>query len=378
MKLLRIEWPKVRVQVKNGNDYFMVDMRRAHYQGQKWRCFNNRAKALKFASGIGSKVSKSGLDSLLVTDPRLRAWTEQASLYGKTLDQIVALGFEAAAKERMVKESHFVAELLSVWLDDRITDKLKPLRKKSLSGLRSYVNIFKQDFGTLRVKELTRDYIEDYLSNEEVSNITRKNRKNYLGQFLNWCMVKGYHHENPCKLITVSVQSGQVKLFTVDQCQEIMNKVCQEENKHLIPYFAICLFGGVRPEEAEKLTWQHINLETKELTIPADISKTKKGRQFVMNDTLNKWLVHCKAYEFLIPSNVKNDKSRLFRSLSFKWQQDALRHTFASYHYATHKNLETLRFIMGNSPNVIEKFYRGIINEAEVTRFWNISPPTLP
>jgi hypothetical protein len=43
MKTIRKEWPRVRQYVKAGNTYFHVDLRRKHYQGQKWKNFNSRA-----------------------------------------------------------------------------------------------------------------------------------------------------------------------------------------------------------------------------------------------------------------------------------------------------------------------------------------------
>ena len=55
MKTIRKEWPRVRQYVKAGNSNFHLDLRRKHYQGQKWKNFNRRDKALDYASKIGSK-----------------------------------------------------------------------------------------------------------------------------------------------------------------------------------------------------------------------------------------------------------------------------------------------------------------------------------
>jgi hypothetical protein len=77
----------------------------------------------------------------------------------------------------------------------------------------------------------------------------------------------------------------------------------------------------------------------------------------------------------LIPINLKNKRQAFVKLLSFPWIQDGLRRTFCTFHYAKHKNIELLRHIMGNSPAVIDRFYKGAIKKAEVERFWKILPP---
>ncbi len=76
----------------------------------------------------------------------------------------------------------------------------------------------------------------------------------------------------------------------------------------------------------------------------------------------------------LIPTNLKNKRQEFVKTLSFTWIQDGLRHTFCTFHYAKHKNIELLRHVMGNSPAVIDRFYKGAVNKAEVEEFWNIVP----
>ena len=54
------------------------------------------------------------------------------------------------AKEQAVKESQYMAELLSVWLDDKIKG-LRTLRPKTIESIRDMVKKFKIDFGMARV-----------------------------------------------------------------------------------------------------------------------------------------------------------------------------------------------------------------------------------
>ena len=115
-------------------------------------------------------------------------------------------------------------------------------------------------------------------------------------------------------------------------------------------------------------------METGEISIPPALAKTKKPRLFTMSPSLKLWLEYCPQDQPLIPANFRRLKDGLVKSLKFDWIQDGLRHTFATFHYAKHKNLDELRHIMGNSPNVIDRFYKGVISVKLAESFWILTP----
>ncbi len=360
--------------------YFVVDLRRKHYIGPsfKWYKKSDREACFKFAREVGEKVNKRGVSSISVlgVDPRVVAWTEQFAIYNKTLEEGINRGLAEFEKERVVKSSPYMGELLTVWMDDKLTDTFKPLRERSKQSIRQMANTFKSDFGMIRMKEITRETVETYLKNKGVKNQTQKNLKNYLGQFFNWAKMKRFHDTNPVEGLEISVQRASPKFFTVDQCQTIIDESIKHE---MTSYFVLCLFAGIRPKEVERMTWENVNLNTKEIILPFSITKTKKDRLFVMSDNLVVWLKQLDRALPLINTNYKRQKNKVFNSLKnlkVDWIQDGLRHTFATFHYAKHKSLELLRHDMGNSPDIIERFYKGMIDKVEVERFWQIKPIT--
>ena len=376
MKLLRKDYPRVRQYVKAGNTYFQVDLRRKHYVGPKFKGFNNRERALRFAAEMAAKVAKSGVDSISVVgvDPKVKAWREQFALYGKTLEQAVEVALGVFQKEQAVRESPHMAALLSVWVDDKTSDSLKPLREKSKKSIRNMAETFKADFGMARIKEITTERVEQYLRDKPCSQQYRENLRSYLSQFFNWCRKKKHHNENPAEDIDVQVVRGVPEFFSVEQCRAIMTEASKPENRAMTAYFALCLFGGVRPDETERMSWENIHGE--EVFIPAQIAKTKKDRLFKMSGNLAAWIRFCRGTSPLVPaSNIKNLRVRVCKPLKFAWIADGLRHTFATFHYAKHHSLEELRHAMGNSPAIIERFYRGTIGEDQVEGFWSILPP---
>jgi hypothetical protein len=80
--------------------------------------------------------------------------------------------------------------------------------------------------------------------------------------------------------------------------------------------------------------------------------------------------------------HLKNKRQAFVKTLSLPRIQDGLRHTFCTFHYAKNHNTcpeprrraEELRRIVGNSPSVIDRFYKGAISQVEVEKFWTIGP----
>jgi hypothetical protein len=61
--------------------------------------------------------------------------------------------------------------------------------------------------------------------------------------------------------------------------------------------------------------------------------------------------------------------------LRAEWPQNALRHSFASYHYAKFRNENETAAIMGNSPQMVFGHYRELVRPAEAEAFFRLMPP---
>jgi hypothetical protein len=58
------------------------------------------------------------------------------------------------------------------------------------------------------------------------------------------------------------------------------------------------------------------------------------------------------------------------------WPDNALRHSFASYHLAHFKNQDTLALEMGNSTAIIFRHYRELVKPDDAALYWSIKPTT--
>src|SRR4029453_6317399 len=56
------------------------------------------------------------------------------------------------------------------------------------------------------------------------------------------------------------------------------------------------------------------------------------------------------------------------------WPQNALRHSFGSYHLAQFNDAAKLALEMGNSPATIFRHYRQLVKPKDAERYWKIAP----
>ncbi len=132
MKPIRKEYPSIRPYVKHGKTYFRVDLRRKHHVGPKTKQFTDKQTAIEFAQGIAEQVAKDGLNSIAKhgTDARIAVWSEQLAIYDRTVEDAMELALQHYAAEKTKMETPYVGELVTVWIDDKITNPLKPLRRR--------------------------------------------------------------------------------------------------------------------------------------------------------------------------------------------------------------------------------------------------------
>ena len=70
------------------------------------------------------------------------------------------------------------------------------------------------------------------------------------------------------------------------------------------------------------------------------------------------------------------EKARMTVGLE-EWPHNALRHSYASYHLAKHKDIGLLTDQLGHtSPQMVFQHYRNIVKPTEAERYWKIAPAT--
>ena len=150
---------------------------------------------------------------------------------------------------------------------------------------------------------------------------------------------------------------------------------CRAAEPTLLATLALCLFGGVRPEEARRLAWEDVGDDY--VTIEGHKAKTRRRRLVTITPQLRAWLELARSLDSELPvanHAAKFNHARRLAGLFNDWPHDAMRHSFASYHMAKHRNENTTAQEMGNSPQMIYHHYRELVRPADAEAFFNIMP----
>jgi len=146
----------------------------------------------------------------------------------------------------------------------------------------------------------------------------------------------------------------------------------------LLPYVAIGAFAGLRRAELERLDWSEIDFESGLIEVTARNSKTAQRRFVTMQPNLREWLLPLRQHKGNVtPTNCFRQSFEQAREAAgiSEWPENALRHSFASYHLAHFKNAAATAMECGHHDSRITyRHYRELVKPKEAECYWNIKP----
>jgi len=292
-------------------------------------------------------------------------------------------------KPTVVNESPRLDEALKLygeWLD--ATTELRPLTKVHL---RSRVTHFVKAVPNIRVTDVLPDHVEKYLANRNVSPNTKDANCRAISSFFTWCM-KGKRHwciNNPCYVVEIEGTPGdddhEPVVLPVEDCERLLRAAEGYEKGKLVPFLALCMFGGLRPYEAARLTWEQVNLVDKEIRLKGQQTKTGKGRIVEICRTLRTWLNRYKGVDEIYRPAFKGELQQVRAGLGYgeptkenpdvkPWVPDVLRHTAISHYFRATGSYGRTAEQFGNSEGIIKKHYQSRVSSKDTKRFYALRP----
>jgi integrase len=269
----------------------------------------------------------------------------------------------------------------SAWLEK------SELRKLSQRNLRGRVNVFVNSVPNMRVADVTPETIDTYLSKRAVSPASKDNDRRAASRFFAWCIERPrrWASMNPCR--EVKVQQGDDAppgVLTVKECEAMLRKAESFEKGRLAPYVAACLFAGIRPFEAQRLSWQAVNLADGEIRLEAHQTKTGMARVLTICPTLRAWLEAHKDKPFF-PSNWRRDFDVVKKAAGYgtpdadhpnlkPYPVDVLRHTAVSHYFRLTGSYGQTAEQFGNSEAIIKRHYQGRVTSEDTKQFYALRP----
>jgi integrase len=342
--------------------------------GRTRRFFRDRREARTYFEQCRIQQQNYGTAALSISDNlRVEAieCLEKLHIFNKTLRD--ATNFYVAHL-RTISGSRKTREVISELLKARTSDGLSA---RYLADLRVRLARFENIFGERMIAAVTAAEIDNWLRSLTVGSVTRNTFRRRLAVLFNFAKRRGYLPENPIGDVErAKEQSGEIGILTVAELTRLLQ--CASET---LPYCVIGAFAGLRRAEIERLEWSEIDFGDGFIEVKAAKSKTASRRLVPIRDNLRSWLDPYRSHMGRVcPVNLQKriNEDRDRARLRTDWPQNALRHSFGSYHLAHFNDAARLALEMGNSPAIIFKHYRELVKPREAERYWNIRPIRSP
>jgi integrase len=267
--------------------------------------------------------------------------------------------------------SRTVREVLAEYLESKTRANR---RKNTILDVKTRVGRFSQDHGDSPIHELTTTDLENWLNKYDYRQISRLNYRTALVGFFNFAVKRGYTQSNPAEGVERPILDETTpEILTVKECRDLL-AAAEEFEPRMVPYFAICLFAGLRPTEAAGLDWRYINLVTKTITVRPEVAKKRRQRLVDISDNLLAWLTpHGRDSGGVVFSRKGFEKAR--REAGVTWANDILRHSYGSYHLAKHQDAAKTALQMGHiRTDILYNHYRELVNREDANAYWSIKP----
>jgi Site-specific recombinase XerD len=335
------------------------------------RFFEKKIDAENFARAKNSERMRDGLRGAnFSTALRVMATEadEQLKPFGATIREAVQ---HFVAYLKTSANSRSAVELVQKLLAAKEADGAS---KRHLDDMRSRLTIFADAFDGKQVSTFTSSEIDRWLRSLTVSSVTRNHYRRLIVLAFNFAMQSGLAIENPAaKTAKAKEDSGEIGILEVDQAQRLLDSAAP----NMLPYISIGLFAGLRRAEIERLDWKEIDFDNGLITITAKNAKTARRRHVTILPNLRQWLWPIRKIRGSItPENFRKslDKARADAGIT-EWPENALRHSYASYHLAHFKNAKALALELGHTnENMIFSNYRSLVKPTDAERYWNLKP----
>jgi integrase len=364
-----------------------------YVNGKRTRRFVNedgtpftKAQADQYARLKNLELAQHGSEGTkLSTYDRVTAQrgVEELASYGLTIDDAIR---DAVEKQKARQRSRAIEAVCDQYLESAVTRKLS---HSHLLGLRRFFKRFCETFNGKLISDLTTLDLEKFLSciGPQWSASSRNQHRTKLTGLWFYGEKHGYCSEKVAR--NIDWLKPKENVIGILSPAEIAAQMSAASPK-IVVGMAIGAWAGLRVSEICLLDWRDIDLREKPdpktggygfiRVLPAN-EKMASNRWVTILPNLAAWL---RPFERSNGPVVTPNKTAGFDELRqidqekaglAEWPNNALRHSYASYHYAHFKDLALLISEMGHTgPRQIFKHYREVVRPEDAPEYWQIAP----
>lgn len=287
--------------------------------------------------------------------------------------QCIARGIEAMRLQEKTVSFEKAAEVALAARRER--------RPRTQSDFRYFTQRFMmrcEGLAKRRVRSITTEECAQYIETAFDTPRQRQKARLILSGVFGTAVKKGWCGSNPVAQVEAPrVVEKRVQILTPQEINDLQEAAEGYRDGCCAAAVGMMLYAGIRPNEVERLTWAQVDLRADAIYIHPQHSKTGGARRVTIHNPLRHILEHHRRQDSvaICPPRWQKRWHELRRQAGWqgskRWQQDVLRHTFASYHLKYFRSYAELQCEMGHrDASLLRTRYldqRAVVNEKA---FW--------
>ena len=256
------------------------------------------------------------------------------------------------------------------------------------------INLLRSTIGNLPIALYTPKILDAWFTKQRASrewgDVNTLNYVRDFKMFFRFCVRQDWIAKNPLddpsfdwvKPLRKKLKASKnVVIYTVGEAKNLLEAAVNNPDKDMLIWFAVCFFTGVRVDEMRRITWECFRWA--ENTISLDervVAKRGNPRHIPLSEAFKAWIRRLPEYRKRSGhlTNSKNWRNRLgafHAAAGVPKKRNALRHTFASYHYVQSGDADLTRKFLGQkTEEVLFAHYVKLVTKKDAAKFWSLRP----
>ena len=307
----------------------------------------------------------------------------------------------AAAREFAVAHAHAAvqknAPSFDAVFENYLQNRAATLRARTLADyryLRRRIARKAPNFSRKNIAEISPDDCADALSATFPTARQSAKGRTMMSVIFNYAVRREWSEKNPAAATDVpKIVEREIFPLSPKESRALVSAARKTAGNRGAAAGGLMLYAGIRPAELTRVRAEDFDLAERVVCVPPSHSKTGGARQIEMRKPLFRLLEPLEKLqpeEKIIPANWQRKWRRIRHACGFRgnaddganaekmrdekrWQQDVLRHTFASWHLKFFQNPDLLRTEMGHSSfKLLHSRYLNMrgLTRADAAGFW--------
>jgi integrase len=320
----------------------------------------------------------------------------------RSLDSAVDGFLTTVAKVKKIGLLKAVEEYLEYRRPETVAapGKRASLSKGYFYNLGMWLKEFAKTFPNKDVADLTGQDLGLYMGNHnDVGAKSRNERRGSIAMFLNdWCAkpermyVLSVHNLLECDAMKRQrVDTEEIEPYTADELKAMLDRASKQpapvkdgeeaerDYRHLLPLLALVALGGIRLQEAARLTFEEVWRVEGHIEVKKSKAKTRARRVTTMPDSLRRWLEDYRdskgpLWTFKTMDHFHREFMDMLGELKIPARRNGLRHGFISAHFALHSHEGLTAREAGTSPAMVHSRYNEVMKPKDAKAWFEVVP----